>query len=185
MCVPIFPNTTHPLGRAPVHTTPAFPFSSCSHWAYVDVLLRVANGVFPSSDDPDVIRLPGGQQAIMDTFLTADLTAAVQAKRAKSATQKQVADASAGRVETVQSEEESEEIFVWRRNVPNELVPVVTLSSDLAGTLVENNPPDPAEFVRQSNALVRCVAARVEVGSLAQLTVSGDVASSGAPPHGR
>ena len=121
----------------------------------------------------------------MDTFLTADLTAAVQAKRAKSATQKQVADASAGRVETVQSEEESEEIFVWRRNVPNELVPVVTLSSDLAGTLVENNPPDPAEFVRQSNALVRCVAARVEVGSLAQLTVPGDVASSGAPPHGR
>ncbi|KAM5537842.1 hypothetical protein V8D89_008484 [Ganoderma adspersum] len=167
MCVPIFPNIAHPNGRAPVRTTPVFPFSNCSHWAYVDVLLRVANGVFPSSDDPDVVRLPGGQQAIMDTFLTGDLTAAVQAKRERNAAWDGVMDAEGGHEGTLRSEGESEEIFVWRRNVPNELVPVVT-----------NNLPDPAEFLRQSNALVRCWV-------LFNLTVSGDVASSDTPLHGR
>ncbi|KAL7277677.1 hypothetical protein ACG7TL_008608 [Trametes sanguinea] len=34
MCIPIFPNTSHPNGRAPVHPEPAglFPYSNCYHW---------------------------------------------------------------------------------------------------------------------------------------------------------
>ncbi|KAI9067501.1 hypothetical protein FKP32DRAFT_266929 [Trametes sanguinea] len=34
MCIPIFPNTQHPNGRAPVHPEPEglFPYSNCYHW---------------------------------------------------------------------------------------------------------------------------------------------------------
>ncbi|KAI0365073.1 hypothetical protein BV20DRAFT_955066, partial [Pilatotrama ljubarskyi] len=42
MCIPIYPNTVHPEGRRPLHTTPEFPFSNCYHWfaTSVDVPMR-------------------------------------------------------------------------------------------------------------------------------------------------
>ncbi|EIW54181.1 uncharacterized protein TRAVEDRAFT_76103, partial [Trametes versicolor FP-101664 SS1] len=41
MCVPIFPNTSHPLGRTPVRTEPVFPYSNCYHWAEFKMEIRV------------------------------------------------------------------------------------------------------------------------------------------------
>ena len=41
MCTPIFPNTSHPTGRAPVRPDPPFPFSNCAHWTGQDAALRV------------------------------------------------------------------------------------------------------------------------------------------------
>ena len=41
MCFPIFPNETHPNGRAALHTEPAFPFPGCYHWAFADTGVRV------------------------------------------------------------------------------------------------------------------------------------------------
>ena len=33
MCVPIYPNTSHPEGRAAVRTEPPFPYDNCYHWS--------------------------------------------------------------------------------------------------------------------------------------------------------
>ena len=41
MCAPIFPNETHPTGRAPVHTQPVFPFPNCYHLAFYNIKVRV------------------------------------------------------------------------------------------------------------------------------------------------
>ena len=31
MCIPIFPNATHPRDRSALHTEPEFPYSNCYH----------------------------------------------------------------------------------------------------------------------------------------------------------
>lgn len=42
MCIPIYPNTSHPSGRAAVHTEPPFPYDNCYHWSSArDVGVRV------------------------------------------------------------------------------------------------------------------------------------------------
>ncbi|KAM5537897.1 hypothetical protein V8D89_008373 [Ganoderma adspersum] len=33
MCIPIYPNTSHPEGRAAVRTEPPFPYDNCYHWS--------------------------------------------------------------------------------------------------------------------------------------------------------
>ena len=50
-----------------------------------------------------------------------------------------------------------DDIFVWKPNVRDELMPVVKVSQDLSGSLDEDNLPDPMEFLRQSMALTRYV----------------------------
>lgn len=41
MCIPIYPNEVHPIGRAPLHTIPEFPFSNCYHWIQLGLNVRV------------------------------------------------------------------------------------------------------------------------------------------------
>ncbi|EIW54184.1 uncharacterized protein TRAVEDRAFT_77773, partial [Trametes versicolor FP-101664 SS1] len=41
MCVPIFPNTSHPRGRTPLRTEPVFPYDNCYHWAQFRTDIRV------------------------------------------------------------------------------------------------------------------------------------------------
>ena len=41
MVVPIAPNNSHPNGRVPIHTKPAFPFSNCYFWYQYERMLRV------------------------------------------------------------------------------------------------------------------------------------------------
>ncbi|TBU36643.1 hypothetical protein BD309DRAFT_836173, partial [Dichomitus squalens] len=81
MCVPMFPATSHPNQRAPLHPKTPFPFRNCYHWAYTDLLLRVSTGGYPRRDDPRVTTLPGRERVRMDTLLTEDLDAAVLARR--------------------------------------------------------------------------------------------------------
>ncbi|PIL33728.1 hypothetical protein GSI_04353 [Ganoderma sinense ZZ0214-1] len=33
MCIPIYPNASHPAGREPVHTELPFPYDNCYHWS--------------------------------------------------------------------------------------------------------------------------------------------------------
>ncbi len=143
MCVPIFPNTTHPNNRPSVRTKTPFPFSNCYHWAYVDVMLRVPSGEFPGLDDPRLVRLAASEQGRLDRHLTKDLTAAVFAKRERQRTSPQP------------DYDPEEDVFARRSKVPEELLPVVTVSVDLAGSLEETDLPDPVEFLRQYNALIR------------------------------
>ncbi|RPD57918.1 hypothetical protein L226DRAFT_492889 [Lentinus tigrinus ALCF2SS1-7] len=41
MAVPIYPNTSHPTGRSPVHPATPFPFSNCYHWINYEIVVRV------------------------------------------------------------------------------------------------------------------------------------------------
>ncbi|KAI0690781.1 hypothetical protein C8T65DRAFT_527480, partial [Cerioporus squamosus] len=42
MCIPIFPNTAHPLGREPLRPMPrTFPYDNCYHWSLTDMKIRV------------------------------------------------------------------------------------------------------------------------------------------------
>ncbi|EED85073.1 predicted protein [Postia placenta Mad-698-R] len=41
MCVPIFPNTSHPLSREPLRPKTPFPFSDCYQYSLVDTTVRV------------------------------------------------------------------------------------------------------------------------------------------------
>ena len=144
MCVPIPPNTMHPDNRPPVRTKTPFPFSNCYHWAYVDLLLRVSSGEFPGLDDPRLVRLAASQQGRLDRFLTEDLNAAVLAKRRRQEASPQP------------DYDPEYDVFCRQSRVPEEFLPIVTVSVDLAGSLEEADLPDPVEFLRQYNVLVRC-----------------------------
>ncbi|OJT06561.1 hypothetical protein TRAPUB_2638 [Trametes pubescens] len=57
MCIPIFPNTRHPAGRAPVHPERPFPYTSCCHW--IDT-------------EADAVRISGKTQVLMSYVFTPD-----------------------------------------------------------------------------------------------------------------
>ena len=80
----------------------------------------------------------------MDRFLTKDLTTAILAKRERQETS------------PLPDYDLEEDMFARTPKVPEELLPVVTVSVDLAASLEETNLPDPMEFLRQYNALIRC-----------------------------
>ncbi|RDX48642.1 hypothetical protein OH76DRAFT_1404564 [Lentinus brumalis] len=68
MCVPIFPATDHPTGRAPVHPKPEFPFSNCYHWFGPDTHLevRIKQDIYDAKDDEIHVLLSGVGQVHMD-----------------------------------------------------------------------------------------------------------------------
>ncbi|KAM5537936.1 hypothetical protein V8D89_008412 [Ganoderma adspersum] len=143
MCIPIFPNTAHPNNRPAVLPRTRFPFFNCCHWAYFDVLLRVSSGEFPGLDDPRLVRLAAGEQARMDRLLTKDLTTAILAKRERQETS------------PLPDYDPEEDMFARTPKVPEEPLPVATVSVELAESLEETNLPDTMEFLRQYNALIR------------------------------
>ncbi|RPD57933.1 hypothetical protein L226DRAFT_616137 [Lentinus tigrinus ALCF2SS1-7] len=68
MAVPIYPSTSHPSGRPPVHTDPQFPFSNCYHWlkCFVDVHVRANLELF---DHDEAVVLPApSYHALQDAF---------------------------------------------------------------------------------------------------------------------
>ncbi len=59
MCVPIFPNTSHPEGRIPVRTEPPFPFDNCFIWSLPNLEIRVCPRA-EGFDWDETTRLPTG-----------------------------------------------------------------------------------------------------------------------------
>ncbi|RDX46964.1 hypothetical protein OH76DRAFT_1321749, partial [Lentinus brumalis] len=43
MCIPIFPNASHPEGREPVRPQPVFPFDNCYIWSGLNMKIRVCS----------------------------------------------------------------------------------------------------------------------------------------------
>lgn len=64
MCVPIFPNTSHPRGRTPLRTEPVFPYDNCYHWVefQTDIRVRARPEKF---DHLRAIHLPSDEQVEM------------------------------------------------------------------------------------------------------------------------
>ena len=75
MCLPIFPNETHPTGRPALHTEPVFPFPGCYHWAFADTGVRVlpkADGWKPR----EAVLLPPIQRVKMNQIWNVDFAEA-------------------------------------------------------------------------------------------------------------
>lgn len=71
MCIPIFPNETHPSGRPALRTQPAFPYSGCYIWTFAETDVRVvsrAEGWKPE----EAVLLPGSQRVKMNQFWDLD-----------------------------------------------------------------------------------------------------------------
>ncbi|KAI0629531.1 hypothetical protein C8Q77DRAFT_1140756 [Trametes polyzona] len=73
MCVPIYPNTSHPTERTPVRPKEPFPFCNCYHWldmsADVRVLARPEKELF---DRHKAVKLSSGENYDMKMFWTLD-----------------------------------------------------------------------------------------------------------------
>lgn len=72
MCVPIFPNASHPLGRTPIHTDPVFPYDNCYHWAefHTDIRVRARPEHF---DERRATMLPSTEYGKMDDYVGEDI----------------------------------------------------------------------------------------------------------------
>ncbi|EIW54185.1 uncharacterized protein TRAVEDRAFT_132557 [Trametes versicolor FP-101664 SS1] len=72
MCVPIFPNAFHPLGRTPIHTDPVFPYDNCYHWAefHTDIRVRARPEHF---DERRATMLPSTEYGKMDDYVGEDI----------------------------------------------------------------------------------------------------------------
>lgn len=72
MCVPIFPNTSHPLGRTPVRTETAFPYSNCYHWEMFQTNIRVR--ARPEKfDERQATMLPDAECEKLEEYLRQDI----------------------------------------------------------------------------------------------------------------
>ncbi|KAL1937877.1 hypothetical protein VTO73DRAFT_12770 [Trametes versicolor] len=80
MCVPIFPNTSHRLGRTPVRTEPVFPYSNCYHWAEFKMELRVR--ARPEQfDEREATLLPDAECEKLEGYLGEDILRLGQLRR--------------------------------------------------------------------------------------------------------
>ncbi len=71
MAMPIYPNTSHPHQRQPIHTDPQFPFSNCYHW--LDYRMRVhVRARAEMFDHSKAIMLPCTSYAALDRAFSED-----------------------------------------------------------------------------------------------------------------
>lgn len=94
-----------------------------------------------------MVKMAPGETIRVDELMTEDLSGAVLAKRQREASTPP----------GPHDYDTADDAFVLKAKVPDEVVPVVTVSLDLAGTLDKNSLPDPVEFLCESSALVRRV----------------------------
>lgn len=71
MSIPIYPNTNHPTGRAPLYTEDPFPFANCYHWVNNMTYIRVRrrDGKF---DDCQAVKVTPWEHVTMNITLTED-----------------------------------------------------------------------------------------------------------------
>lgn len=64
MCIPIFPNMSHPTGRAPLPSERPFPYGNCYHWIdeSVDIRVRARPEGF---DETNAIKIPARDEVLM------------------------------------------------------------------------------------------------------------------------
>ncbi|KAJ8463621.1 hypothetical protein ONZ51_g10142 [Trametes cubensis] len=83
LCIPIFPNTSHPTGREPVKPEPEglFPYDNCYHWydaEMVDVRVRARPEEF---DETNAVTLSVDMRVDMETAWEKEFSRIVQIQR--------------------------------------------------------------------------------------------------------
>ncbi|KAI0350636.1 hypothetical protein OH77DRAFT_1439750 [Trametes cingulata] len=171
MYIPIFPNTNHPAGRAPVRPNSPFPFPNCSHWVGWDMerQIRVVEGVYP---EERAIKLPSEEHVDMEEYCGDDLirSHSMKVKSAPrtepSGEEKEEPAPSAGSPVLAQqlngsndslADLEALDIFGFEPREGDDLLPVVRIWLDLAGHFTQDDIPSPRGFVQESEALISIV----------------------------
>lgn len=210
MCVPIFPNTSHPRGRTPLRTEPVFPYDNCYHWIQfrTDVRVRARPEKF---DERRAIHLPSDEYVEMGCHWGEDAPRMIEMRRQYRAatgwqdpdpqvsiespcwqntntdwvcrgvkpvaTKREVlfnqyqasSSASTSSVDSGSSysdshlSDESEDSVHALMGIfagPNQdvgVLPLVDLWLDLADNLKQEDIPDPLEFLKERDAVVRYV----------------------------
>lgn len=82
MVVPVYPNTSHPGGRAPVQSITSFPFDNCYHWleSVATVRLRRQADLF---DEDNAMQVEVMQHVVMERRFGEDFERSVPLKRCR------------------------------------------------------------------------------------------------------
>ncbi|RPD72671.1 hypothetical protein L226DRAFT_524449 [Lentinus tigrinus ALCF2SS1-7] len=132
MVVPIYPNTSHPSGREPIHTDPEFPFSNCYHWIgyFTKVYVRTRPELF---DHSEAVVLPWSSLEALEAAFDQD--------------RDRIASSRHGRSEPSPSEpsvDSPPEEDAW---------PVVDLWFNLTEHLDEKLIPNPEDFMKERETI--------------------------------
>nr|VWP01481.1 Cell cycle regulatory protein [Ganoderma boninense] len=167
MCVPIFPNETHPTGRPPVHPGSDFPYDNCFHWAAMDMDVRILARE-EGFDNTRAIRLPVRQRMDMDLQFRPDLG---RAKRTRLAREEAMslppdhvapsdASSSPPTTETSEGVDAGGEVDIFEPQVDfedPEYIPLADLWLDLAETLKQEDIGDPVDLYRERYAVISLI----------------------------
>ncbi|KAM5537900.1 hypothetical protein V8D89_008376 [Ganoderma adspersum] len=170
MCVPIFPNESHPTGRHPVRPDGKFPYDNCYHWAGLDMDVRV-HAREAGFDDTRAIRLPPGDWVDMSSTLDLDQGRAMCTRFARqqavsdscssdkalaSALESSSLHASEQQGGTAPSARASGEVDIFEPPVDfedPEYMPLAHLWLDLPANLKQEDIGDPIDLYRERFAI--------------------------------
>ena len=82
MCIPIFPNESHPTDQKALRTKPVFPFSNCYHWIETRIDIRVCAREEGFMVD-DAVQLPVPEEMELKSLLAKFGGAAARARKAR------------------------------------------------------------------------------------------------------
>ncbi|KAH9935161.1 uncharacterized protein BXZ73DRAFT_100548 [Epithele typhae] len=164
MCTPIFPNTAHPTGRAPIRPDPAFPLANCAHWAGPDAALcvRVKRGRYARAEavelpDDEYLRLE--RDRAEDAFRARSIAAEVAVKLERSSTPSSLCSSSTTSLSSSSMGSWDDladfdyDLFEPREGPRKCHIPVVNIWLDIEAHLPPGHVPDPVEFMRQHEAV--------------------------------
>ncbi|KAI1790361.1 hypothetical protein LXA43DRAFT_511652 [Ganoderma leucocontextum] len=166
MCVPIFPNESHPAGRTSVRPNGPFPYDNCYHWAAMALDVRV-HAREEGFDNTRAIRLSVGEQMDMEELLGPDLG---RAKRTRLACE-QVVSAPPAHVSTPESSPPSPSDLTNDATAPDEVdifeppedfrdpeyIPLVHLWLDLPAGLKQEDIGNPVNLYKERFAIMSII----------------------------
>ncbi|OJT06559.1 hypothetical protein TRAPUB_2636 [Trametes pubescens] len=77
MCIPIYPNSNHPTGRAPIHPETPFPYGNCYHWLNNNIHILVRSRV-DGFDETNAVQISGKTEGFMGRTFSDDLLRAIK-----------------------------------------------------------------------------------------------------------
>ncbi|KAJ3009103.1 hypothetical protein NUW54_g2908 [Trametes sanguinea] len=143
MSIPIYPNTSHPTGRAPLHTERPFPFANCYFWVNNMTYIRVRR-VDAKFDDDKAIEVSSWEHASMSVILCKD--------QHRIAASQATSDDRREHDTFTQLESESQNALISSRGASD---PVPTRQSTSSTQDSQTSPPSDASFGGKLHAFIQ------------------------------
>ena len=182
MCIPIFPNTAHPLDREPLRPMSAhpFPYDNCYHWSLTEMKLRVVAS--PEGFDMAIaVKLDASEDSRRERLFFEDSyrqTEALKAKTDLSAPLADCDDADAAPAKAEDSDERASvysyessvsESYAYAESIDTmtemgifgdpsgnaELQPLVHLWLDFGSRFTKDDIANPVHFLEEIDAITK------------------------------